>query len=256
MTSRICAAVVAVVLAIIATPHPAGVRAQDRLPATVVGVTDGDTIRAQLADGAVGRVRLIGIDTPESVDPRRPVQCFGPEASQHTKELLDGKMVELELDIQQRDRFGRLLAYVWLGETNVNVQIAADGYAQALTIPPNVKYEEPIRNAVREAREAGRGLWGGCQGVEEPPPDYEPTAEDVPQEQPPAAQPLPPGPPPSGPPPPMVRPRVCDAAYPTVCIPPPPPDLDCADIPHRNFRVLPPDPHRFDGDRDGIGCER
>lgn len=226
--------------------------AQDRLPATVVGVTDGDTIRVNLADGTLERVRLIGIDTPESVDPRRPVQCYGPEASRHTKQLLDGKAVELELDVQQRDRYGRLLAYVWLGETNVNVQIAADGFAQQLTIPPNVRYEEPIRNAVREAREAGRGLWSGCQAVEPPPGDYEAPTEDV------AAEPSPaePSSPPAPPVPPMARPQACDASYPTVCIPPPPPDLDCKDVPHRNFRVLQPDPHRFDGDKDGMGCER
>jgi micrococcal nuclease len=65
-----------------------------------------------------------------------------------------------------------------------------------------------------------------------------------------------PAPKPPGPPPPMVRPQVCDAAYPDVCIPPPPPDLDCPQVAERNFRVLPPDPHQFDGDRDGIGCER
>jgi micrococcal nuclease len=247
----------AVLLLIVALLGPPGLlRAQELLPATVVGITDGDTITVQFGDGARERVRLIGIDTPESVDPRRPVQCFGPEASQHTKELLDGQAVALELDVEQRDRFGRLLAYVWLGETNVNVRIAADGYAQQLTIPPNVKYVDPIRQAVAEAREAGRGLWSACQAVA-PPGDYEPTAADVPAEAPaPAPAQGQPVPPPAGPPPPMVRPQVCDAAYPDVCIPPPPPDLDCGDIPDRGFRVLPPDPHRFDGDRDGVGCER
>jgi micrococcal nuclease len=152
------AAALVLALSILAGPAPRGTRAQELLPATVVGVVDGDTITVQFADGAHERVRLIGIDTPESVDPR-PVQCFGPEASRHTKELLEGRAVALELDAQQRDRFGRLLAYVWLGETNVNVQIAADGYAQQLTIPPNVTYADLFRRLAREARQHDRGLW-------------------------------------------------------------------------------------------------
>ena len=96
---RLVATSLAALLLIVALLGPPGLlRAQELLPATVVGVSDGDTITVQFGDGARERVRLIGIDTPESVDPRRPVQCFGPEASQHTKELLEGKKADLSID--------------------------------------------------------------------------------------------------------------------------------------------------------------
>jgi micrococcal nuclease len=185
--------------------------------AVVARVVDGDTI--VLADGR--RVRLVGIDTPESVDPRRPVECLGEEAAAHTRSLLPaGTAVLLELDVEPEDRFGRTLAYVRRADDGlfVNVAIARDGFAQQLTIPPNVRYVDEIGAAVAEARDARRGLWGDACEVDG-----------------------------------------CDPAYPDVCIPPGPPvglDLDCGDIPHRRFTVLPPDPHNFDGDGNGIGCER
>lgn len=263
--------------------------AQERRPATVVSVTDGDTIVVELPDGTRERTRLIGIDTPETRHPSRPVGCYGPEASAFTKGLVEGKAVELELDVQERDRYGRLLAYAWLGETNVNVEIAVQGYAQQLTIPPNVKYEQNIRDAVRIARENGRGLWSACSepGSDA---DYEPTTEDTPTDlgppieaptatptseplAPPIAAPTatattvplaPPIAPPTATPtrapaPPAPKPSGnCHPSYPDFCIPPAPPDLNCnspAIAGRKNFTVRQPDPHRFDADRDGVGCE-
>lgn len=131
---------------------------------TVVRVVDGDTIVARLPSGDES-VRLIGIDTPESVDPRRPVECFGVEASNRTAELLPkGTPVRLERDVESRDRFGRLLAYVHRIDdgTFVNLALVRDGYAQPLTIPPNVAHTSDFVDAAAEARRAGRGLWGAC----------------------------------------------------------------------------------------------
>jgi micrococcal nuclease len=131
----------------------------------VVRVVDGDTIVARLGGGAEEHIRLIGIDTPESVDPRRPVECFGKEAARRTSELLpSGTAIRLERDVEARDRFGRLLAYVHRRDDGlfVNLALAEDGYAQLLTIPPNVAYADRFAAAVAEARVSGRGLWSAC----------------------------------------------------------------------------------------------
>jgi micrococcal nuclease len=127
-------------------------------------VVDGDTIIVHVG-GRDERVRLIGIDTPETVDPRKPVQCFGKEASEHTKALLPaGTVVRLERDVETRDRYDRLLAYVYRASDGmfVNLELARDGYAQLLTIPPNVTYVDQFRRAVSDARQARRGLWSSC----------------------------------------------------------------------------------------------
>jgi micrococcal nuclease len=131
--------------------------------ARVARVVDGDTL--VLDDDR--RVRLIGIDTPETVDPRRPVECFGQEASTRLNELLpSGTEVSLEYDVERTDRYDRTLAYVRRADSDeiVNLALARDGYAEQLTVPPNVRYADDIAAAVREAREAGRGLWadGAC----------------------------------------------------------------------------------------------
>lgn len=129
----------------------------------VTKVIDGDTI--EIGNGV--HVRLIGIDTPETVDPRRPVGCFGKEASNFTKQLLNGKMVRLEKDISDTDKYHRLLRYVFLqtpqGEVFVNNELARQGYAQVKTYPPDVKYEGQFLESQREARENNRGLWQACQ---------------------------------------------------------------------------------------------
>lgn len=120
-------------------------------------VIDGDTV--ELASGE--RVRLIGIDTPESVDPRKPVQCFAKEAATYTRSLLEGKAVRLVADVEDRDKYGRLLRYVHLNdETFVNLALVRDGYARVYTYPPNVAHAKEFVGAEREAREAQRGLWG------------------------------------------------------------------------------------------------
>jgi micrococcal nuclease len=136
----------------------------DPSDATVTRVVDGDTIHVSIG-GHDETVRFIGIDTPETVDPRQPVGCFGKEASDHTKELLPkGTAVRLVRDVEARDRYGRLLAYVYRVKDGlfVNLELAADGYADLLTFPPNVAHVDDFTAAVREARDANRGLWAAC----------------------------------------------------------------------------------------------
>ncbi len=130
--------------------------------AKVTKVTDGDTIDV-LLNGRKEKVRLIGVDTPETKDPRRGVQCFGPEAARFTTKMLLGRTVSLEVDKEIRDKYDRLLAYVWLGEMNFNAELVARGYARAKDYPPNVKYSQEFHKLERQARAAGAGLWGACQ---------------------------------------------------------------------------------------------
>ena len=128
---------------------------------TVSKVVDGDTIDVAAA-GEEHRIRLLGINTPESVDPRRPVQCFGKEASNFAKELLLGKTVRLEADPTQdnQDRYGRLLRHVFLEDgTHVNLKLVAEGYAHEYTYERAGRYQEILKDAERAARVAGRGLW-------------------------------------------------------------------------------------------------
>ena len=198
-------------------------------PVAVLRVVDGDTVELQ----GLGPVRLIGVDAPESTYNRRtsgPEEVrLGLETKAFLARLLQGKKVWVELDVQERDRYRRVLAYLYLEDPRgdwiyggrrflqVNLELVRAGWAEPYTVPPNVRYAALYLEASREARRKGVGMWGG------------------------ASRPAP------G--------RGCDPAYPDVCIPSPPPDLDCGDIPHRGFRVLPPDPHRFDRDGDGVGCE-
>jgi micrococcal nuclease len=120
-----------------------------------VRVIDGDTIEL---DGGE-RVRLIGVDTPETVDPRRPVQSFGKEASAFTRRMVEGKNVRLEQDQDTRDRYGRTLAYVYLQDgTFLNAEIIRQGYGHAYTRFP-FRYEQQFVQLEREARESSRGLW-------------------------------------------------------------------------------------------------
>jgi micrococcal nuclease len=140
-------------------------RGRGTRPVTIVRVVDGDTVVAHLPGGDE-KVRLIGIDTPETVDPRKPVQCYGPEASARTKQLLPkGTAIRMERDAEARDRYGRLLAYVYrAGDgTFVNLALATEGFAHPLTIAPNVAYADRFAAAVADARAAGRGLWSACK---------------------------------------------------------------------------------------------
>ena len=123
---------------------------------TVTRVVDGDTLVVE----GIGTIRLIGVDTPETVDPRGPVEYFGKEASDFTKQLATGKRTRLEFDQDRTDRYGRTLAYVYLQPEDVllNAEIIRQGYGFAYTVFP-FRMMEQFRALEREAREAGRGLW-------------------------------------------------------------------------------------------------
>jgi micrococcal nuclease len=128
----------------------------------VVHVVDGDTI--EVDDG--GRretVRLLGVDTPETVDPRKPVQCYGPEASAYTKQRLEGRGVGLELDVERRDRYSRLLAYVIVDGRRFNDELLEGGYARLLVIAPNGLHARTMLLQELAAKRDGRGLWGTCE---------------------------------------------------------------------------------------------
>jgi micrococcal nuclease len=145
----------------LAAPLPAG---DDT---TVERVVDGDTL---VVRGGV-RVRLIGVDTPETKDPRRPVQCFGREASARTAALVPpGTALRLVYDVEREDRYGRTLAYVYRAADGLflNAALVRDGYAVAATFPPDVAHADEFVALTREARDAGRGLWSACGGPGRP----------------------------------------------------------------------------------------
>lgn len=179
----------------------------------VTKVVDGDTIRV-LLDGKEEKVRYIGIDAPESTTTQEP---FGKEATKHNAQLVRNQIVELYRDVSETDRFGRLLRYVVTNSVFVNLRMIEEGYAKAVTYPPDVACATIFQYAERTARELGKGLWASATSSLSP---------------------------------------NCNPAYPDVCIPSPPPYLSCNEISFRNFRILPPDPHEFDRDGDGLGCEQ
>ena len=132
---------------------------------TVVRVIDGDTILVRGAGGRIEDVRLLGIDTPETVDPRKPVQCYGPEASAFAKHLETGRAVTLAYDRELHDRYGRFLAYVWLEGKRpvfVNAVLVERGYARTYPFPPNTAHATLFAALERSAAVAGRGLWRAC----------------------------------------------------------------------------------------------
>jgi nuclease-like protein len=145
-------------------------------------------------------------------------------------------------------RYDRLLRYAWLdfgdGEAYlINEAMVRAGYAAFATFPPDLKYVEEMREAGRFAREHGYGLWSGCQTDATGDTNDLPAGQGIVRDANASAAPAAQG-------------GGCDPAYPGVCIAPPPPDLNCGDVPFRRFEVRPPDPHNFDGDFDGVGCER
>ena len=147
------------VLLLILLPAPVASQS-DSATVQVVRVIDGDTIQICCIFGDRVTVRYVGIDTPEIHHPMKGIEPFGKEASEANRKLVDGKTVRLEFDVQQLDRYGRTLAYVYLEDgTFVNGWLLQNGYAMVMTIPPNVKYQELFLKLQREAREAGRGLW-------------------------------------------------------------------------------------------------
>jgi micrococcal nuclease len=138
---------------------------RDKPPASatvyVTRVVDGDTIEVDL-DGQKEDVRYIGVDTPETVKPDTPVQCFGPQASSFNHALVEHRRVRLVFGVERRDIYGRLLAYVYLGDRSVNATLVRRGLARTLTIPPNDRFANRFKRLEIAASRAGRGLWGAC----------------------------------------------------------------------------------------------
>jgi len=207
--------------AVTVAPGHASLSARAPLTASVTRIVDGDTLVARLGSGRSERVRLLGIDTPEVGT------CYAAQATATARSLALGKTVRLVGDATQavRDRYSRLLAYVVLpGGVDLGRTLVARGAAKVYVYDRPFARVSGYRSAESAARTRGLGLWTTCAdaGASAPP-----TSRGN-----------------------------CDPSYPTVCIPPPPPDLDCKDVQYRNFKVLPPDPHGFDGrDDDGVGCE-
>jgi micrococcal nuclease len=145
------------VLAACATPSSAPV------DVVVAKVIDGDTIDVIIPGFGRERVRLIGIDTPETVKPGLEPECFGPEATRRAVELLPiGTRVRLERDVEARDPYDRLLAYVYVGTDMVNLALAREGFARALSIPPNTAFTADVARAVAQAKREATGLWASC----------------------------------------------------------------------------------------------
>jgi micrococcal nuclease len=138
---------------------------RDEPPASAVAyvmrAVDGDTIEVSL-DGRVEDVRYIGVDTPETVKPDTPVQCFGPQASRFNHALVERRRVRLVFGVERRDVYGRLLAYVYLDGHLVNAELIRRGLARTLTIPPNDRFAGRLKRLEMAAARAGRGLWGAC----------------------------------------------------------------------------------------------
>jgi endonuclease YncB( thermonuclease family) len=257
---------------------------------TVIRVVDGDTVDVQTADGRTERLRLIGMDTPEVVDPRTAVQCFGREASSRAHELLDGQSVGLELDSSQgeRDRFGRMLAYLWLPDgRNLGEVMIADGFAHEYTYDQPYAYREAFKAAQDAAMVNQVGLWSPttCNGDTEqaadtlaapaantepamPPANAEaaapPAAEAVASSPlveavapptaievlPPAAVVVPPAPAPVSPVAGFDPTRYLNQGDRYNC-----PAFASQAQAQAVLRADPRDPNRLDGDRDGIACE-
>lgn len=160
---------IAGIVLLLVTDDPGGESAEgrdgpttERVSAQVIRVVDGDTAEMELDGGSDEGVRFIGVDTPESVAPGQPVECFGKKASRFTARLIDGERVELRFGDEQRDRYGRLLAYVYLRDRFVNAELVRLGYARTLEIAPNVDFADRFAALQQQAANAGRGLWGAC----------------------------------------------------------------------------------------------
>ena len=248
----VAVAVVALAWAGVAGGAPQHQRKATVLDGTVSAVVDGDTIKV-VSRGFETPVRLIGIDTPETVHPTKPVQCFGPAASAMTTRLLPvGQRVRLVTDPTQdtRDRYARLLAYVFTpGRSgprgSVNFTLVNTGRAKVYVYGGvRFQYTDAFLRAQGRARKAKTGLWGPpCNGnTTKPDPGTRPT-------------PVPASPPAPAPAPATPRAPGCDPNYAGACIPVYPPDVDCNEIPDRNFQVIGTDVDHFDVDHDGIACE-
>jgi micrococcal nuclease len=159
------AVLIVAVAAILVRPWEGGDGSADRGPASatayVVRAVDGDTIEVRL-DGRLEDVRYIGVDTPETVKPGTPVQCFGERASHFDKRRVTHRRVRLVFGVERRDVYGRLLAYVYLRGRLVNAELVRRGLARTLAIPPNTRFAERFARLQTAAARAGRGLWGAC----------------------------------------------------------------------------------------------
>jgi micrococcal nuclease len=133
----------------------------DSVRVHVIRAVDGDTALVRL-DGRAQYVRYIGVDTPETVKPGTPVQCFGPQASAFDHRLVDGKTVRLTFDRERHDVYGRLLAYVHSGGRFVNAALVRSGHARTLSIAPNTAHARLFARLAERAARRGRGLWGRC----------------------------------------------------------------------------------------------
>ncbi len=147
------------------SPTPTAIISLQNQSLKVIRVVDGDTIEVE----GNKKIRYIGMNTPELHDPRRPVQCFGQEAYEENKKLVEGKTVRLEKDVSEVDKYGRLLRYVYLepasgsGQTIfINDYLTRQGFAHVSTYPPDVKYVDQLVDAQNEAQENNRGLWATC----------------------------------------------------------------------------------------------
>ncbi len=151
--------------AVVLRPWEGGLGAGGGGPAAatayVMRAVDGDTIEVRIGSD-VEDVRYIGVDTPETVKPDTPVQCFGPRASAFDHHLVEHRTVRLVFGVERRDIYGRLLAYVYLGRRFVNAMLVRRGLARSLTIPPNDRFAPLFRRLELHAARAGRGLWGIC----------------------------------------------------------------------------------------------
>jgi len=133
--------------------------AQETQPTYLVSdVIDGDTIKLATGD----TVRYLGIDTPESVDSKKGTQCYGQEAADYNRQLVENQEVTLEKDVSETDQFGRLLRYVYLNDLMINQKLIQEGYALISTYPPDVKYQELFLTAQQQARANNLGLWVDC----------------------------------------------------------------------------------------------
>lgn len=146
-------------------PWEAGSDAREAGPRTayaqVTRVVDGDTVEVRIGD-EVEDVRYIGVDTPETVKPDTPVQCFGPQASSFNHRVAEGRRIRLIFGAERRDVYGRLLAYAYIGHRFVNAELVRRGLARTLSIPPNTLQRALFERLQLRAARAGRGLWGAC----------------------------------------------------------------------------------------------
>jgi len=200
----------------------------------VTGVIDGEVIEA-LINGQSYAIRFIGLDAPEQAKKGETDNGLWEKAKNFNTTLVENQIITLVKDVSETDKEGRLLRYVFVGDISgvfVNYEILRQGYAHAYSFPPDLACAQVLIQAEQLARHDILGIWvsSATPGtstlfVTQSP---NPSITNTPN---------------------------CNPSYPSLCIPPPPPDLSCDDIPYRDFPVYTPDPHGFDEDNDGIGCE-